>query len=734
MFFMSIRYATAVGVLAGVHSVAVAQEQVETGQTVSVRSERLIEDRENQQVIYEGDVEARFDDRILRADRVIYDLKNEIVRAQGNVEIVDADGGVRFADEIQVDEQFENGFALNFSTRMKEGGIATASSAVREEGRLNALEQMSYTACSICAESEGTPTWAIRAKRAVQNQETQMLSYQHAVVEIKGVPVFYVPYLAHPDPSAGRRSGFLPPTPGASSTLGLKYKQPYYWAISPYQELTIAPTVYQRVNPVIEVNHRKRFWSGFVDTDFSFTYDKDFDSDGEPLPLAEDTWRSHLFGKGVFQISPDWKWGYGLELQSDSLYDLKYDISDVNEVRGLYSSPARQLLSQFYTQGQTENFYAELGLLRFQSLRTRAIPAEVPLVLPTLFAEKYFDLGDLGQLSLAGSSAVIDRDIGVSSARVTADVNWRDRNILGPGLVLEPFAELRADAYDIKDTTDQVEEKTRSRVLGLAGAQLSWPLQNRVGAFDVIIEPTVMAAWGTEGANNDGIPNEDALAFESDATTLFKPNGASNYDLWEGGTRYSAGLSATANWGRNNSITGIFGRRWREAADPRFEISSNLNGTDSDYVAASGLTLGRTFSVDTRLRLDDEGFDLKRVDARATVDYWRVSASTQYFRLADDLVSAAIRSDTLRTGEGAVFQGRFDMTDNWSVIAGFDRNLEESFNVRQSYGIAYEDDCSYFELTYERNQLNDASLEPSESINFRFSLKSLGEAGSSNFD
>ena len=44
-----------------------------------------------------------------------------------------------------------------------------------------------------------------------------MMSYRDAVLEVAGVPVLYLPFFAHPDPSSGRRSGLLPPDFGTSS-------------------------------------------------------------------------------------------------------------------------------------------------------------------------------------------------------------------------------------------------------------------------------------------------------------------------------------------------------------------------------------------------------------------------------------------------------------------------------------------------------------------------------------
>ncbi|MFC7290200.1 LPS-assembly protein LptD [Hirschia litorea] len=727
------RYAAAAGAIISFAGPAIAQDSalsLPQSQRVYLNAERLIQDNDNEQVIYEGNVLARFGNRMLRADRVIYDQKNRIVRAQGNVEIIDENGQSRYADEIQVDENLKDGYALNFSSRLDGGAVATASAVIHDEEKGNTLEQMAYTACPVCVEPGTEPTWSIKAKRAVQDKQSQMISYQHAFLNIKGVPVMYVPYFAHPDPSSERRSGLLPPDLGISSKTGVFYEQPYYWTISPSSELTFSPTFYERVNPLLGLEYKKRFWSGYVAAKGAFTYDSNFDGDG--VKFGDETWHSHLYGEGLFNINKDWKWGFGTEVQSDDLYDRRYDIDGQNQIRGIYANQSRSLLTQLFAQGQTESMYTEVGILRFQGLEERTDPARTPLIAPTLFAEKNFGLGswrdlNLGNISVAASTAVIERDLGVSSRRATVDSNWRMRNIVGPGLVVEPFAQVRGDIYDIEDTDGVYEEKSTSRTLALAGTQVSYPLTRRAGLFDVVIEPTAMAAWGTDNANNGGIPNQDAVRFEADESTLFRPNAASNYDLWEGGSRYSVGFNAAARWGQNNSINGIFGRRWQETADPAFDELTNLKGADSDYVAGAALKLGKTLNLSTRFRMDNDTFDLKRIDARATVDYWRLKNTIQYFRLDETLSNSGGE-------EGFSSYGTFRLTKNIGLVAGIDRNIADESNTRQVYGLSFQDDCSFFELTYERNQTLDRTIGPSESINFRFTLKSLGNMGSNEFD
>jgi len=54
----------------------------------------------------------------------------------------------------------------------------------------------------------------------------------HSTLRIKGVPLFYFPYVQHPADALGRHSGFLIPAIGQSNTKGFIFGDSFYWAIN----------------------------------------------------------------------------------------------------------------------------------------------------------------------------------------------------------------------------------------------------------------------------------------------------------------------------------------------------------------------------------------------------------------------------------------------------------------------------------------------------------------------
>ncbi|MEO1641862.1 MAG: LPS assembly protein LptD [Pseudomonadota bacterium] len=707
-----------------------ALAQVETAATdltpqVTLDADNIFVNEDTNTVIAEGNVEAQYQGRVMRADRLEYNRNTDKVRATGNVVILDPDGTQRFAEEIETDSNLSDGYAVGFSTRLPEGGIATAESAIREPGGFNALDKVVYTSCELC-EGETTPTWALRARRAVLDEEDQMISYQDAVLEVAGIPVIYLPYFAHPDPNSDRRSGLLVPDFGVSSKLGVFYQQPYYWAISPSSDLTVSPLVSSSVNPMMEFDYRKRFWSGDLEASFSFTNEREFDSDGERFGDRE--WRGHLFADGRFDITNEWEWGFGIEQMSDDLYTRRYDIDGELDDRGIYRSQPRRLLNQLFVQGQSTSWYADASLLSFNGLRVNDDDDTLPRAIPLLFAERLFDFGDNGLLAVSGSAAFLNREEGADSHRATLQADWSTTRVLPGGLLLEPFADARFDSYQIDDLGTAQDSVNVERSAANVGAVLSYPLYRPGESVDIIIEPKLMAAFGTSDVNEADIPVEDSLLFEFDESSLFDSNAYAGFDLYDDGSKASAGLSATMRWKNGVSLTALGGRRWRSESSSFLSEASNLDGTVSDWVAGFSADFGNPLRLETRLRLDDDDLNLNRIDARVSSRIGRLRGSIRYYRL-DERLSIQGLSD-----EGVDVRGEVSLTDTYSLVYGRQRDISDGRDIRHTFGVAYEDDCSRFEIAYERSESIDRRLGPNDSIRFRFALKTLGEFGSRDTD
>jgi LPS-assembly protein len=725
--------AAAAALAVSVSSTAIAQTPAEAApaeqsEAVLLEADELIDDQVARTITAEGDVQVRYQGRTLRADRLIYDLNTGAIRAIGNVQIVLEDGSVTYAEEIEADEAMNVGAARELRARLGDSSTLAARWALRHGEGESELRNVIYTSCPICENGDRPPTWSLRARRAIQDRESRTISYQGAVLEVVGVPVLFIPYIAHPDPTIGRASGFLPPDMGRNRRLGTFYEQPYYWAISPSQDLTASLRIHGNVNPLVGLDYRKRFWSGELSLDTTFTEEQLFDTDGDTF--GEELFRYSVFGEGLFRINSYWDWGFGVENTYDDDYLHRYDIDGAGERRGPYIGQETRLITQLYAIGQNERSYSSIALVNFQGLRDTDTSDLLPLILP--FAETEHVLNDPlfdGQLRLQANMALLSRNdpvaLPASDGRLSLSASWRKDAIFGPGMVFSPFAQARGDVFSVETSPGEYETFTRG--LGLAGAEVSWPFMRPGERFDVIVEPVVMGAIATDEEPDPRIVNEDSLAFELDDSNLFRPNAAPNYDLWEPGARVSAGVRATARAHSGESASVLFGRRWREGESPGFNEMNNLDGEDTDWVAAGQIDLGRNFGAEARMRLEDESLEIQRLDLGVRGAVGRFSGHLRYFNVDDALQADPVNDPS----EELTAQVGVDLVRGWRMQVGLTRDLDSDINLLQDIRAIYEDDCTFLEISYTRTETQRGTIGPDEGLQIRIGLRSLGVFGGS---
>ncbi|WP_339332776.1 LPS assembly protein LptD [uncultured Maricaulis sp.] len=677
--------------------------------------------------IARGNVRVRQDPRTLLADEIEYHPDENRVVARGHVIILGQGPFPQYADEVELDSQLAAGVAIGFASLLENNGQVAAAAAIRSADGSLQLNDAYYTACELCEDGEHEPTWRLRAREIVQDADEQMIYYRDARLEIGGVPVLYAPVFAHADPSSERHSGFLFPKVGASSRLGFVYQQPYYWSISPSQDLVIAPRVMTNVNPLIYGEYRKRFWSGFMELEGSYTDEFEIDSDGERYGERDARW--HLFGGGEWAINPDWRWGFGVQRSSDDLHLRRYDFSEADKDRGApLNSLSRQLVSQIYLDGRTRNSTGSIVAASYQSLRTNADDDIIPALAPVLNYQRVFNAPEgWGRLNVEASAAVLRREVGTDYDRVTAQLDWRTRWITSPGIVIEPFALARADSYSFDDLpvvdplTDPVSDSL-SRTLGLVGTEISWPFYRGGETTDWIVEPVISVISASDNRNAGRIVNEDSLAIDLDESLLFQPVRAPGYDIWEEGERISYGLRTTAMWGDDGRARLFVGQSERLDGVAVFNPASGLTEDSSDYVVAGEIDLAG-FSAEVQARVDPDSLDTNRLDVSFGYAGERFSGTVRYLDISDDAGT--------RIGAQRELRGDFEvgLTQHWSAIGEITRDLDREITRRQELGLRYGDDCSQFDIVYQREDLGISELGPSESIQFRITLFTLGSFG-----
>jgi LPS-assembly protein len=697
-----------------------------------LEANELVDDETKHTISAHGQVEARYQGRVVRADAVTYDTTTGIVTAKGDVAIVNTDGTTQFSQSAVLDRQLSVGVAMAFSSRLKDNITIAAASVARKSADIQELNQAIFTPCPVCAKNPH-PTWSIHASKVVEDKKRQIIYFRDAVIEIHGIPVAYIPAMSVPDPDVKRKSGLLVPQINVSSLRGLSYEQPYLQVISPSEDLIISPQLNTKVNPFLNVDWRKRFYNGAIDVRAGYTYEQDFNSSGDKLGNA--TSRSYILAKGLFAIDDSWNWGFTAERASDPLIFDRYSVADPFIERGLYASDDRRLISQLFSVRQDSNSFISIAAIDVQGLRSTDINSTFPIVAPLIEARYEPDQAILGgRLRIDGSGVVLTRDSsptdptqpGIDSRRGTVEADWQRTFILGNGIRIDPFLDARVDLYSLGDLppttppTPDSKNATIPRAVETAGATLTWPFVKRQGNLTIVLEPIAQIAISPVVRQDPRIPNEDSIDFEFDQTNLFQIDKSPGFDILDSGQRLNVGARATVT--SDSGLTGslLVGRSFRAQPDPDIPASSGLAGTSSDLIVAASATPIKGVNVFADWRLDSHTYGINRLEAGADFVTSRFDGQIRYLQEAQDPTGHKVQD--------LDFHGEFFVLKNWGVTAYGAREFTSGVWREQDFGIVYKDQCIRVEIVYRRDNTFNGVLGPSQGVGFRLSLATLSNS------
>ena len=688
------------------YAVPHALAQGAEGQTLILADEMRF-DEDSNTVTATGNVEIERDSRILIADQVTYNQETDVVAASGNVMLVDSNGSVLFFETAEIDGELKTGFAREVQVLLADDSRMAARLIRRRDGNINELRQVVYTACDL--NCDGDPVWQIKARKIIHDQDNKLMTYNDAWVEVLGLPVFYTPYLAHPDPTADRQSGLLAPAIGGGSNLGFSYAQPYYWNIAPDRDATLTPLYTSSAGRGAIGEYRQLFPEGELSLFGSLVVD----DDDNPKDF-----RGHVRAKARWDIDERWRTGADVYLASDDTYLRRYD----------FDAPTWLTTNAFVERFGTQSYFSA-NAYHFQRQRRTVATGSTPLIAPLIdysFVGKPIRGG--GYFTANASALALYREDGSDQTRLSTTVGWHVPYISESGSMYTLRATLRGDGYYVRDVIDPTNNTSFTGFEGRAIPQVSmewrYPLVRTGSTLTQQLEPIVQGIISPNGSNPSNIPNEDSRDFEFDDTNLFSEQRFYGYDRVEGGARVNYGLRWSAYGNSGKSVDVMVGQSYRFKRDATFALNSGLDGHFSDYVGHVTVRPTSHLDLSYRFRLDQSDFSTERSEFSASI-------GNPMFRLGANYIFIKPSNPAIpEFGDREELYAFFDtrLSKHWSLTGSHRENLGLSGgSIRSSIGIEYEDECFVFGLDVTDDNTEDRDFQSGFSVILRFTLKTIGE-------
>ena len=662
-----------------------------------------------------GTVEFQQNGTTFTTEKVIYNKKKDLITMPEPIQLVLSDGTKTTVKDMTLEPQTERALANAIESRFIDGSYLGADKANTEDGKIFTLTNASYTPCDICENK--SPLWQLSAKQVTQDLNDHTISYKHAFLDIKDVPIFYWPYLQMPDFTIKRKTGFLMPGLRHNSTMGFAIDTPFFVNIAGNQNLLLTPIISMTTRPLGLVDYSALFTKGKVDISASGTQSDHMQNEG------------HVKAGFSYDMTDNWRIKGQYFHSITDTYFRRYDIPNVNDSDSFLES---YLGAEYFG----DRFYSRIQNWGFQSLVNGVSSRTLPVILPTL--NMIYNSQRLGETSAYAytqlNGALYNTREHFKSNRLSITQGIKLPYTLPIGITTETNVSARLDGYAIDTGNDPIANKkpnesyNKGRFYPTASLKAGYPLIASNSAFSQILEPIGMLVVAPNSRNNEDIPNIDSQVFDFNDSNLFTENRFVGYDRVEYGTRVNYG----AQWKiynrnkTNQSLSAVFGQSYHFQENNELASAMGYEHHLSDYVGQIRANYDFIRLI-YRFRLDQKNLGARKNDIDFAVGNKPLQVGVRY------LLQGNYRLDNTSYAERkeVTFWAKSQLTKSWQISGEYRYNLKEKNGgpIQYSMNLRYDNECAAILFDLKKSYARDRNYRGDTSFMIKFVLKTLGGVG-----
>ncbi len=540
-----------------------------------------------------GDVVVRQGDVELRAGEMQIDKPNQLVRSEGRIEYSDPLVHVTGAGGSYSAATGAEFHGAQFDLRERAARGAADSLALTPDGVLH-LKNVSFTTCPVSHEA-----WQLKASSITLDTRDQIGTGHNASVDFLGVPLLYLPWVSFPL-SSERKSGFLFPSIGSTSSSGFQLAVPYYWNIAPNADFTFQPVEYTKRGA--DLGGDLRFLTANQHGELQWNY------------LPNDTVyggsRSRVQLNDVAQLPADVR----LTLDAQTVSDVFYFQDFSQSPAGTSTSFLNRSATLSY---RDEHWSVDGQAQQYQTIDTTVLVDARPYArVPRLAVDSDYTL--FGVLHYGFESEVVDFQHAPSTAGLPPlPAGWREDltpglslALAGPGYFFRPALAWRATYYQLTDTLPGT-PASLSRNLPLASVDTGLVFERESGSHDqrtLTLEPRMQYLY-VPYRDQSALPVFDTGLPDLNAVELFRTNRYVGADRVSDANQLTTALTSRlldAQTGKQ-FLTATIGQSYYFTT-PRVTLPGEtpLAAPHSDFVAQLAITAFADWNADAGVQWDPD--------------------------------------------------------------------------------------------------------------------------------
>ncbi len=617
----------------------------------------------------------------IKADEVSYEKQKQRIRAKENIVINDLEGNTYFLDDAVTLNGLNYFEGNNAKARLVDNSRIVSEDIIKKDN-ITLLTNAEYTPCN---ENnyliKNCPGWKLKAKKIYRDTNTKTVHYDHAKIYLFNLPLIYLPYFSHPDPSVNKRSGFLMPTIETDNNLGEKFSIPYFINIAGNRDITFTPIFQSQANNIYSFNYRELNSFGTIDIDSSI--DDNDDNMGTKNHFFIDADINNSYGNLDLSIKTSNNDTYLRKNKINKLTvhesGISFNKASKNTYLNIFASSYKHLTIQ--DSNQWEYIYPKIEF-NIDNIQPAQIDGRVSLYNDFSYQKNL----DESYASLASSQ-----------------INWSnkktDKNF---GLLFDNSATLRVvsifNDYKNEKDTENV------RFFPQISSKISFPMFRSSNNSNETLTPVIMPIIAPYNNYTDhkNITNSN----------LFSSNRASSITESESGPRINYGIEWFNTNRKNFDVKVVAGQSLK------FNKKKNDTAEElSDFYVTSNLIFDNNKYFNNSLIIDKDSLDVKTNNANLLLASNKFTLGIDYDYNSGKYFTA---SEQIRIGS------KFEFANNFQLNLNGAKNIDTNNNIGYQYGLLYENDCIGIDLNYYRDLTKDRDVAESYGYSFTIVLKPFG--------
>ncbi len=660
--------------------------------------------------------------RTLKAEQVTIDRVEQTVTATGPIEVREP-GIVMYGDTISynsIDEQAELTDAEFVLYEQQLYGIA--EQIMRDANGTLTIEDGELTFCT-----PANPSWLVSAESLEIDVIQNTGEAWGARIDIKGVPVAYLPWIQFPL-NDQRKTGLLFPDISSDTRGGLDITAPIYFNLASNYDATYSPRRIADRGFVHQINARylgER--AGHWDVTGAYLNDDKLNSD----PGKDSRWLLNI--KQTSTSSSRLRTSIDFSKISDNDY-----LKDL-ENNTLSAQRQTALLQQARVDWLADNWLLGIEAQQFQGIAEDLTDnyQRLPQVSAVWRGDKRFGaLVPIGNIQAANFDTNFERvrgqrfyhEVGLSLP-ISRSYGFLNSQLLHRGI-----------QYRLKDPgiPESRVESVESWVASIDGG-LTFERSTDVfgNTYTQTLEPRAHFLYASHD-DHAGIPDFDSAELTFSYRQLFRNTRFSGYDRLTDANQLALGVTSrfidpkTGVERMSVSVGQIF-----NFTDQRIRLKegdSPINEDGSALALALDLTVSERWSIHSNLLLDAYENDLDAANFRLSYRPNDESVFNIGYTLREPPESLATRPVTEQFNTSAYLP----IDENWRLFGALRYSLEIDSSVEDMIGVEYDGCCwrarflfvSYLDALRETNVfVPEPELRRDRAFQFQFVLKGLGSFG-----